>query len=133
MRPRLVRKVPIKVQYLAESQNIDPDFNQIVDGPDYETDNEDNPVYNTLYGQPVFQNKDEAGMSQAGATRQSTGYIIMTKKEAEKLDKFDKIVAINNIDLEAPVFVLEKRPNSFGRGGSNLIKVLFTDRTDING
>lgn len=132
MRPRTLRNVPVKVQPLAESQDVDPDFNQVIDGPEYETDAEDNPVYVEVKGQPVFRNLDEVGQNQMGATRQSIGYILMNKAEAEKVKKFDKIVAINKEDLEAPVYVLQKKPNSFS-GGSSLVEVHFIDRTDIDG
>lgn len=132
MRARTIRNVPVKVQPLAESQDVDPDFNQAVGGVEYETDSDDNPVYVEVKGQPVFRNLEEAGQNQAGATRESIGYILMEEKEADKVKKFDKIVAINKEDLEAPVFIMQKKPNSFS-GGSNLVEVHFIDRTDIDG
>lgn len=131
MRPRTLRNIPIYIQHLAEEQDIDPDFNQVMGDLEYETDEDGNPKYELVKGQPVFQNKEMAGMSQGGATRETSGYILMEKKEAEKIKKFDKIVEINREELEAPVYINEKNPDSFS-GSSNLVKVVFSDRTDID-
>lgn len=132
MRPRLVRKVKVDIQPIESSQVVDPDFNQIIGGATYKTDVDGNPVVTTIKGQPKFESKDEAGMSQFGARRGSRGYILLEEKEAEKITKFDRILAINGHDLEAEVIIYEKEPGSFS-GSSSLIKCQFMDKSDFDG